>query len=191
MTGNILLLVVLLCFARGQEPDGTTASPPTTGQISSLLAPPAFDGVSTAVAERVERAYRRLQPALGKRCFSFNGLANCTWMPGPSQLHCCCDASETSASCLPTFSIMGAQKSGSTALYTYFLFHPNFRPSAHKESHFFDRFPLSAMRANANRSYWDDYHVRTYTSQASPLDKTLTASYITGDASPSYISVHD
>lgn len=41
--------------------------------------------------------------------------------------------------CLPQVTVIGAQKSGSTALMGYLLGHPNFVSSYQKEVHFFDR----------------------------------------------------
>ena len=40
--------------------------------------------------------------------------------------------------CLPSFIVIGSQKSGSTALLAHFLLHPNFVGPLRKETHFYD-----------------------------------------------------
>ena len=92
------------------------------------------------------------------------GSISCRWYPSPmrSRIQCCCHytpppngtvlgpmgrpgASDPSPSvappftCLPSLVIVGAQKSGSTALFSFFLRHPQVRPALRKELHFFDR----------------------------------------------------
>ena len=42
--------------------------------------------------------------------------------------------------CLPSLVIVGAQKSGSTALFSHLLAHPQVRPALRKELHYFDRY---------------------------------------------------
>jgi hypothetical protein len=63
---------------------------------------------------------------------------------------CCCGFPGDTPTCLPSLVVMGAQKSGSTALFGYFLFHPQISPAKRKEVHFFDRsFRASPQRADA------------------------------------------
>ncbi len=71
----------------------------------------------------------------------------------PSQ--CCCSSEQNSSfiRCLPQAIIAGAQKSGSTALFGYFLMHPQFNVPQRKELHSFDnsnrwrREPIPALQA--------------------------------------------
>ncbi|MDP9223270.1 MAG: sulfotransferase domain-containing protein [Actinomycetota bacterium] len=74
---------------------------------------------------------------------------------------------------LPDFLILGAQKAGTTSLYTYLSAHPNVRPGLFKEAHFFDlRF------ARGERWYRAIF----------PLSSQLARSRaITGEASPYYL----
>jgi hypothetical protein len=55
----------------------------------------------------------------------------------PSQ--CCCHIGNGVFRCLPHIIIAGAQKSGSTALFGYFLHHPEFGAPSRKEIHSFDK----------------------------------------------------
>ncbi len=57
-------------------------------------------------------------------------------------------AGDVAIVCLPAFIIIGAQKSGSTAMLGYFLFHPDFAPARRKELHFFNRHPNDAKLAS-------------------------------------------
>ena len=70
-------------------------------------------------------------PILQEPCFDFPTITSCLWMPAPdpSRLQCCCLFKGTTAiRCLPSFVIAGVQKSGTTVMFSMFLFHPNFRP---------------------------------------------------------------
>lgn len=81
---------------------------------------------------------------------------------------------------LPEFVILGAAKAGTTSLYDWLSEHPFIAPATHKEVHFFDynyyrgedwyrrHFPLESQRAA-----FADEHGRPF---------------LTGEASPSYIS---
>jgi hypothetical protein len=71
---------------------------------------------------------------------------------------CCCNSPGETPTCLPSLVIIGAQKSGSTALFGYFLFHPQISPAKRKEVHFFDRnFRVVHQRADA-KTYLMSFH---------------------------------
>jgi len=53
------------------------------------------------------------------------------------------------ARALPDFVVVGAQKCGTSSLYSYLLQHPNVLPAARKEVHFFDLNYQRADRAAA------------------------------------------
>ncbi|MGM0441271.1 MAG: sulfotransferase domain-containing protein [Elusimicrobiota bacterium] len=73
---------------------------------------------------------------------------------------------------IPGFIIIGAQKSGTTSLYSYLGQHPDFIPSYKKEVHYFDTY--------YHRGFlWYKSHF--------PYKKQLNNDKITGEASPSYI----
>jgi hypothetical protein len=65
----------------------------------------------------------------------------CTEVPSANHLpaQCCCDIGSGVRRCLPHIIIAGAQKSGSTALFGYFLHHPEFGAPSRKEIHSFDK----------------------------------------------------
>eukprot|EP00040_Diaphanoeca_grandis_P031537 m.188686 g.188686 ORF g.188686 m.188686 type:complete len:638 (-) comp32353_c0_seq1:57-1970(-) len=125
----------------------------------------------------------------------------CRYYDGPADsLQCCCinfntnggrnatnttqDPQATTLRCLPNFAVIGAQKSGSTALFGNFLVHPNFSAPSKKECHFFDKvhmkmFQPELARKNAQvRKYMETFPLKTYAN----LSTTLT-----GDATPAYI----
>lgn len=77
-----------------------------------------------------------------------------------------------SSRALPNFIMAGAQKSGSSSLYSYLTQHPQVLRAAHKEIHYFDSFFHKG-------SAW-------YRSQF-PLNGQLTEEKITGEATPSYL----
>lgn len=56
----------------------------------------------------------------------------------PAMSRCICENEQAVRKLLPSFFIIGSQKSGSTALIGYFLFHPKFIPQRRKEGHLFD-----------------------------------------------------
>lgn len=73
---------------------------------------------------------------------------------------------------LPSFIIIGAQRCGTSSLYSYLTQHPNIHVSTYKEVHYFD--------TNFHRGeLW-------YRAQF-PLKRNLKDSDITGEASPSYL----
>jgi hypothetical protein len=86
--------------------------------------------------------------------------------------------------CLPSFFLIGTQKSGSTALFAYTLAHPQFIAPSSKEGHFFDRTPPreSAKFARSFGSYLGLFKSTRW----SPEN---TSAALTGDATPSYILV--
>jgi len=91
---------------------------------------------------------------------------------------------------------VGAQKSGSTVLFLYMMFHPNFTVPTTKEAHFFDMIlpdhnvggenshltqPLDAGAFQAAHHYLNLF----------PMTKPHHVSTkLTGDATPSYV-LHD
>ena len=82
----------------------------------------------------------------------------------------------TEPRCLPVLLVVSAQKSGTTALMGYLLFHPGFAAPQRKEAHFFDR-AFAASSRPASRA-----------SEAGPLDQTprpkMLARYLSGFARP-------
>ena len=72
----------------------------------------------------------------------------CTTHLSPLMDHkqCCCKKeveagglTSNEVRCLPSFIVIGAQKSGTTALMGFLITHPNFAPPVNKEIHFFDQ----------------------------------------------------
>ena len=99
----------------------------------------------------------------------------------------------TEPRCLPVLLVVSAQKSGTTALMGYLLFHSGFAAPQRKEAHFFDR-AFAASSRPASRA-----------SEAGPLDQPprpkMLARYLSGfarpasrgvaaDATPSYMLSH-
>lgn len=74
---------------------------------------------------------------------------------------------------LPNFIIIGAQRSGSTSLYSYLAEHPSVSPTLHKEIHFFDQYFDRGME-------WYQAHFDS-------SDYLKAHNLITGEASPYYI----
>ena len=88
---------------------------------------------------------------VGQPCMQHAGMSECHWFPGPVRPQCCCvlrpaPQQDEQTICLPTFAIVGSQKSGSTALFTYMLFHRHFEPPKRKELHFFDKVVAPMLR---------------------------------------------
>ena len=121
----------------------------------------------------------------------------CTWRRSATErLHCCCRLTHLAVfeACLPSFIVIGTQKGGSSALFAYFLFHPFFRPPVVKEAHFFDRVPYEDLFPSYPRARAPDgVRLRSATSRFINFfprtHPALSASFITGEASPSYILV--
>ncbi|WP_017715481.1 sulfotransferase domain-containing protein [Kamptonema formosum] len=72
---------------------------------------------------------------------------------------------------MPDFLIIGAQKCGTTSLYHYLIQHPQIRPAAQKELHFFDLFFSKGVEW-----YLEQFPRRT-----------AGAGWLTGESSPYYI----
>lgn len=61
----------------------------------------------------------------------------------------------------PDFIVIGAQKSGTTALYEYLVQHPQILPAVTKEVHFFDRGEVRGRGLSHYRShFWPERHKR-------------------------------
>lgn len=73
---------------------------------------------------------------------------------------------------LPSFLIIGAQKSGTTSLYSYLAKHPNIIPALKKEVHYFD------LNFTKSLHWYKSFF---------PLLKDLGINKITGEASPQYM----
>jgi hypothetical protein len=116
---------------------------------SPLLRVPLFAALAAvclvALADRCGTALDKLHPSVSG---STSGTAHpfdvtCETLPSngglPSQ--CVCTSTGPGSSfrrALPHIVIVGAQKSGSTALFGHLLFHPNFATPKRKELHSFD-----------------------------------------------------
>ena len=76
---------------------------------------------------------------------NIHAVSQCAWhVDAGVPPQCCCRTINDVNSperCLPHVVIIGAQKSGSTALFSYFLLHPDFSRPQKKEIHYFDRRP--------------------------------------------------
>ena len=79
---------------------------------------------------------------------------------------------------LPDFLIIGAQKSGTTALYYYLIQHPGIIPPRIKEIHYFGN-PSNRMKG----PYWYTSHFCTVSYKKS-LERTLGYPPVTGEATP-------
>lgn len=120
----------------------------------------------------------------------------CTYREAPSYqagispgAQCCCKLSPSATvrnaspsamqagetRCLPSFVIIGAQKSGSTAMLAYFLHHPQVQPPGKKELHFFD---FSRKTSTGLTGYLADFK---------PVDEGHPEQFITGETTPAYI----
>jgi hypothetical protein len=79
----------------------------------------------------------------------------------------------------PDFIIIGVARGGTTSLYNYLIDHPNIRPAAAKEVHFFD-----------NQFYKGKYWYQgqfPYTIQKYYAENVRKEKFLTGEASPYYI----
>jgi hypothetical protein len=145
-----------------------------------------------------------------------NRNATCFWHTGPYRRQCCCHprSDAQTVTCMPTFAVIGAQKSGSTALFGYFLMHPQFTPPKKKECHFFDKAlrvdkPRPAKQAkNASDEgveavstvkpparaerlqYITPGQLMKYTNSFEVVPANKTGVKLTGDATPAYILSH-
>lgn len=80
---------------------------------------------------------------------------------------------------LPNFIIVGAQKAGTTSLFTYLSQHPQIVSPLKKEVHFFDRVTSSRGNKLAKGEAWYRAHF--------PMNKSINKCCQTFEASPSYI----
>ena len=88
----------------------------------------------------------------------------------------------------PDFLIIGAQKGGTSSLYSYLLQHPNILPSLTKEVHFFDR---PSNRKKGHRWYkshfptrWEKQRKQAITGEATPLMQYFHAPRLISEAMP-------
>jgi len=173
---------------------------------ATLLNPTMFSTSTTTSTTASTPTHTTSTPTnnlLSQPCFPLNdsGLV-CHYRPGLQQPQCCCYHQDQFASslnldtltmteldsiatkrriplrCLPSFFIIGAQKSASTVLFLHFTFHPNFTVPLTKEAHFFDIIYYSERAENAGNKYLSMYP---------PTLINQTATTITCDATPSYI----
>ena len=67
---------------------------------------------------------------------------SCRIMPAPPEVlgnQCCCWLGEGAFSCLPSVVVVGAQKAGTTALFSMLAQHPWIGITRFKEMHFFNK----------------------------------------------------
>jgi hypothetical protein len=108
-------------------------------------------------------------------------IANCSShfaSPAAGRKQKCCALKPGKLTCLPNLVLMGAQKSGSTAVHSYFLVHPQMSPGRKKELHLFDfdkNFRVIRQRVEF---------------LLPPLDPQVVSQRITVDSTPSYIADH-
>eukprot|EP00736_Rhodelphis_marinus_P012084 Rmarinus@m.10136 len=105
---------------------------------------------------------------------------NCQYYEGPVRSQCCCDSliTEGKIQCLPSFYLIGAQKSGTTSIFARFLRHPNINPPKMKECHFLDRYKgIEAIDSRGMAAYLDCFP---------EIDKTRARYSITFDGTPAY-----
>lgn len=83
---------------------------------------------------------------------------------------------------LPSFIVIGAQKSGTTSLYEYICQHPLMLKGKRRETHFFDwRWPEGAGSMSTESLY--DHYATYFNKQA----LFQHASLVTGESTPSYL----
>lgn len=87
-----------------------------------------------------------------------------------------CLKATQSLRCMPDYCIIGAQKSGTTSLYSYLALHPQVRPSYVKEIHYYNQYFNEGKK-------WYRAHF-----PLGPLDREKRG-FITGEASTMYL--HD
>ena len=144
-------------------------------------------------------------PSVGDGCLEAMNLPfRCQYLKGPHTPQCCCpshhfhrempapvprpappgiqaDLYGGNVTCFPTLIIIGAQKSGSTALYAYLSLHPQFRSTVSKEMHLFDG-DWSQSDGLPPSSEFGKYASRL------PFTAAPNASAgLTGETTPSYI----
>jgi hypothetical protein len=78
---------------------------------------------------------------------------------------------------LPDFLLIGAQKAGTTSMYSYLAAHPGVRPAARKEVHFFD----------VNYARGENWYRAMFPTQRALGGAAGPGRSITGEASPYYL----
>eukprot|EP00041_Stephanoeca_diplocostata_P018313 m.382686 g.382686 ORF g.382686 m.382686 type:complete len:546 (+) comp20975_c0_seq3:164-1801(+) len=156
------------------------------------------DALDPVVLSQTQRNVSRIPPIahkLGETCLHPQLTTSkfvCKYYAGPKKPQCCClITSKSELRCLPSFVIIGAQKSGSTALLGYMLLHPAFGAPLKKELHFFDK-AIGSERLSKSRSARSDVDI-----MFSALGKYLgrfprtavgsTHRFLTGEATPAYV----
>lgn len=105
----------------------------------------------------------------------FNGDPDC----GPPSKHYKHRLGKALWRCRPSFLIIGAAKSGTSALYAYLTAHPRVEPAAKKQIQFFDHgWPKGEGADVTNRL--ENYYINSFSSQ-------LGTGMITGESSPGYM----
>jgi len=157
------------------------------------------------------RTRRAMESSVGQKCFvgpvSGTQTMECHYRPGPTYLQCCCDTSSVKGAasnrkgpqnglngakyhgdgiiCMPSFIVIGSQKSGSTALFAHFLIHPMFKPPSRKETHYFDNTKiLSDPKSKKSHGRPASQYALSYPRWSDSID---TSKLMTGEATPSYI----
>ncbi|EGD78555.1 hypothetical protein PTSG_12855 [Salpingoeca rosetta] len=122
--------------------------------------------------------------AAGRRCFDVNRTlpldVSCfdDGRAPHGRPRCVCRDNSNTFSLLPSFFVIGAQKSGTTALMGLFLFHPKFVHMRAKEGHFFDRYEGAKPKHQKERARrWYRLMPRA------PMDRSV----FTGEGTPAYI----
>jgi len=106
-------------------------------------------------------------------------LSECEYIPAPlNERQLCCSLGDMFY-CLPNFIIIGAQKSGTTALYAYLMHHSNVKYANNKELHFFD----FSQRWNSGLKHY----LTQFDNHGS---KAHASTFVTGEASPSYMAMN-
>lgn len=112
-------------------------------------------------------------------------------------MQCCCQGQPVDkySFCLPSFVIAGAQKSGSSALFSYLTMHPSVAPTRSKELHFFDRGKTLAWSASQlpHAMMDPDVGAPSSTDRSAKIGGRFQQRVrwqVTGEATPAYMS-HD
>ena len=141
---------------------------------------------------------------LGARCFvgpvAGSQNTHCAYYSGPARPQCCCQKTVSSEAakrtgsarklvCMPSFIVIGSQKSGSTALLAHFLLHPGFVGPLRKETHYFDNVYLSDVKPN-HTPKTKPKDASTYIGYFKGIDAAkpqATRRTLTAEATPAYI----
>ncbi|KAH9257064.1 hypothetical protein BASA81_004885 [Batrachochytrium salamandrivorans] len=157
----VFLLFVGLVFRLVQEDEGGTVSPPLTTILH---------------AEPPHKFNSRSEQLLNDIRF----VENCPLFPQPGahgrRQRCCQFTSEPFWYCLPNLVIAGSQKSGTTALFSHLMLHPEILPGSKKEFHLFD-FDKSFLQ------------LRQKLNQLLPRqDRNELEQFVVMDSTPTYIA---